>query len=198
MIARTCRGRSLAGVLAILATAACTAAPPETASSAVPAASAFLAQLRPHDLGREFEAVQLVTVSRDDKVFVAEVRLSVKADRLMLVAQDTLGQRLMTIVWTDTGITDERSPNLPALVSPKGMLADLVAIGASEAAVRRALQQGGARLVVQDRERIILSGDEETMRAILGWPSGAPWTGRTSYRNVRAGYSVDIQSVEQP
>ena len=141
MIARTCRGRSLAGVLAILATAACTAAPPETASSAVPAASAFLAQLRPHDLGREFEAVQLVTVSRDDKVFVAEVRLSVKADRLMLVAQDTLGQRLMTIVWTDTGITDERSPNLPALVSPKGMLADLVAIGASEAAVRRALQQ---------------------------------------------------------
>ena len=65
---------------------ACTAASPETASSAVPAASAFLAQLRPHDLGREFEAVQLVTVSRDDKVFVAEVRLSVKADRLMLVA----------------------------------------------------------------------------------------------------------------
>src|SRR5882757_11142117 len=116
----------------------------------------------------------------------------------MLVAQDTLGQRLMTIVWTDTGITDERSPNLPASVSPKGMLADLVAIGASEAAVRRALQQGGARLVVQDRQRIILSGDEETMYAIVGWSSGAPWTGRTSYRNVRAGYSVDIQSVEQP
>ena len=51
---------------------------------------------------------------------------------------------------------------------------------------------------MQDRERIILSGDEETMRATLGWSSGAPWTGQTSYRNVRAGYSVDIQSVEQP
>ena len=40
----------------------------ETASSAVPAPSAFLGRLRPPDLGREFEAVQLVTVSRDDKV----------------------------------------------------------------------------------------------------------------------------------
>jgi hypothetical protein len=198
MIAWTYLSRSMAGVLGLLAMAACAAAPPETASSAVPAASTFLAQLGPHDLGREFEAVQLVTVRRDDKVFVAEVRLSVKADRLMLVAQDTLGQRLMTIVWTDTGITDERSPNLPALVSPKGMLADLMAIGASEDAVRRALQQGGARLVVHDGQRIILSGDDETMRAFLGWSSGAPWTGRTSYRNVRAGYSVDIQSVEQP
>jgi Protein of unknown function (DUF3261) len=197
MTVRKCLGRSAAVILGILATAACATASPEAASSAVPAASAFLAQLRPHDLGREFEAVQLVTVSRDDKVFVAEVRLSVKADRLILVAQDTLGQRLMTIVWTDAGITDERSPNLPAVVSPKGMLADLVAIGASEAAVRRALQQGGARLVAQDGQRIILSGDKETMRAVMGWPSAGPWTGRTSYRNVRAGYSVDIQSVEQ-
>ena len=38
----------------------------------------------------------------------------------------------------------------------------------------------------------------QTMRATLGWSPGAAWTGRTSYRNVRAGYSVDIQSVEQP
>jgi Protein of unknown function (DUF3261) len=198
MIARTCFRRSMVGVLGILAAAACTAAQPEAASSAVPASSAFLARLRPNDLGREFEAVQLVTVSHDNKVFVAEVRLSVRADRLMLVAHDTLGQRLMTIVWTDKGIVDERSPNLPAPVSPKGMLADLVAIGGAEDAVRRALEQSGARLVMKDGQRIILSGGEETMRASLGWPSGAPWTGRMSYRNVRAGYSVDIQSVEQP
>ena len=198
MIAATGLGLSMVGVLGILATAACTAAAPEAASSAVPASSAFLAHLRPDDLGRQFDAVQLVTVSRDDKVFVAEVQLSVRADRLMLVAQDIIGQRLMTIVWTDKGIVDERSPNLPTLVSPQGMLADLVAIGGSEEAVRRALEQIGARLIVQDRQRIILWGGEETMRAKLGWSPGAAWTGRTSYHNVRAGYSVDIQSVEQP
>ena len=37
----------------------------------------------------------------------------------------------------------------------------------------------------------------ETLRATLGWQSGARWTGRMSYRNVRAGYSVEVQSVEQ-
>jgi hypothetical protein len=198
MILRTCLRHSIVGTVAILATGACTSAPPDAASSAVPAAQAFLGHLRPADLGREFEAVQLVTVNRDGKAFVAEVRLSVRADRLMFVAQDTLGQRLLTVVWTDTGVVDERSPNLPPLVSPAGMLADLVAICGPEDAVRRALAQSGSRLLVQDGQRIILSDGKETMRATLGWQSGAPWTGRMSYRNVRAGYSVDVQSVEQP
>ena len=189
--------RSIVGALAILTMAACTSISPEAATSAVPAPAAFLGRLRPADLGREFEAAQLVTVSRDSKSVVVEVRLSVRADRLTLVAQDMLGQRLLTVVWTDTGIVEERSPNLPAAVSPVGLLADLVAICGPEDAVRRALEQSGARLIVQDGQRIILSGGEETMRATLGWQSGARWTGRMSYRNVRAGYSVEVQSVEQ-
>ena len=198
MIARRYLRRSIMGALPILAATACMSLPAETVSSAVPAPSAFLAQLRPGDLGRQFEAVQLVTVSRDGKAFVAEVRLSVRPDRLMLVAQDMLGQRLMTVTWTDAGITDERSPNLPASVSPVGMLADLVAICGPEDAVRRALEGTGARLLVQDGQRIILLNGQETLRATVGWQPGAPWTGRLSYRNVRAGYSVEVQSVEQP
>src|SRR4029453_5664188 len=139
-------GRSGVGSLVLMAMAACTSVPPEAASSAVPAPKAFLERLRPADLGREFGAVQLVSVRRDDKVFIAEVRLSVRKDRLMFVAQDMLGQRLMTVTWTDGGIVEERSPNLPALVSPAGMLADLVAIGGPEDAVRRALEQTGSPL----------------------------------------------------
>jgi hypothetical protein len=198
MIERRYLRRSIMGALPILTVAACTSLPAEAVSSAVPAPAAFLAQLRPGDLGRQFEAFQLVTVSRDGKAFVAEVRLSVRRDRLMLVAQDMLGQRLMTVTWTDTGIVDERSPNLPASVSPVGMLADLVAICGPEDAVRRALEQTGARLLVQDGQRIILLNGQETLRATVGWQAGAPWTGRLSYRNVRAGYSVEVQSVEQP
>ena len=189
--------RSIVGLLGILA-AACADKAPEAAGSAVPASSAFLALLRPADLGRKFEAVQLVTVRRGDNVIVADVRLSAGSDQLMLVAQDMIGQRLMTIVWTDTGVAEERSPNLPAQVSPRGLLADLVAIAGSEDTVRRALEQTGASLIVQDGQRIIRSGGEETMRATIGWPAGAPWTGRMSYHNVRAGYSVEIQSMEQP
>jgi hypothetical protein len=196
MIAR-CLRRSVVGSFALMAVAACTSVPPEAASSAVPAPKAFLERLRPADLGREFEAVQLVSVSRDDKVFVAEVRLSVRKDRLMFVAQDMLGQRLMTVTWTDSGVVEERSPNLPALVSPAGMLADLVAICGPEDAVRRALEQTGSQLVTDPGGRVILRDGKETLRATLGWQPGARWTGRLMYRNVRAGYSVEVQSVEQ-
>ena len=196
MIAR-CLRRSVVVSLVLVAMAACTSVPPEAASSAVPAPKAFLDRLRPADLGREFEAVQLVSVSRDDKTFVAEVRLSVRKDRLMFVAQDMLGQRLMTVTWTDSGVVEERSPNLPALVSPAGMLADLVAICGPEEAVRRALEQTGSQLVTDPGGRVILRDGKETLRATLGWQSGVRWTGRLMYRNVRAGYSVEVQSVEQ-
>lgn len=190
-------GRTVVGITGFLASA-CTTPSPEVIGSAVPASQAFLGHLRAADLGREVEAAQLVTVSRDDKAVTVEVRLSVKAERLILVAQDMLGQRLMTVQWTDAGIAEERSPNLPAVVSPVGLLADLVALCWPEDAVRRALGRDGASLVVKDGERIVLLGREETMRATLGWRSSAPWTGQTRYRNVRAGYTVDVQSVEQP
>jgi len=171
---------------------------PGSVSSTVPASSTFLSNLRPADLGREVEAVQLVTVSRDGNAVLVEVRLSLKAGQLFLVAQDMLGQRVMTVTWTEDGVRDERAPSLPPVVSPVGMLADLVAICWPEDIVRRALEKSGANLTAQGNQRIILSGREETMRAAVGWPPQGPWNGRTSYRNVRAGYSVDVQSVEQP
>ncbi len=190
--------RSMIALLALLFPAACASVPPQAASSAVPDPKAFLSHLKPADLGRSFEAVQLVTVNRDGRSFVSDVRLSVRPDRLLLVAQDMLGQRLMTVTWTGAGITDERAPTLPPSVSPVGLLADLVAISAPEEVVRRALAPLGATLVVQDGQRIVSLGSQETLRATLGWTAGAPWTGRMSYRNVRAGYAVEVQSVEQP
>ena len=196
MIARRSLCAVAVGMLGVLA-AACTSPSSEVVGSAVPSPSAFLSHLRPADLGRQFEAVQLVTVTHDAKSLVIEVRLSARADRLMLVAQDMLGQRLTTVSWTDAGVVAERSPNLPPFVSPTGLLADLVAICWPEETVRRALEKVGANLRVEGNQRAIFLGSKETLRATLGWQPQAPWTGRSSYRNVRAGYSVDIQSVEQ-
>lgn len=197
MITRRSLRCAALGVLGVLA-AACTSPSSEAVGSAVPAPSAFLSHLRPAGLGRQFEAVQLVTVTHGAKSLVIEVLLSVRADRLMLVAQGMLGQRLITVSWTDAGIVEERSSDLPPFVSPTGLLADLVAICWPEDAVRRELGKVGANLRVEGNQRAIFLGSEETLRATLGWQPQAPWTGRTSYRNVRAGYSVDIQSVEQP
>jgi hypothetical protein len=159
---------------------------------------AFLDRVRPADLGRTVDAVQLVSVSRDSAAFTIEVRLSVRAQQLRFVAQDMIGQRLMTVLWNGTDVVEERSPYLPAFIVPKGLLADLVAICWPERVVRQALESSGSTLSTQNNERIILAGGRETMRATRSWGPQGPWTGRLSYRNVRAGYTVDVQSVEQP
>jgi hypothetical protein len=195
--ARFCLRLGAFALVAAIA-AACTAPGPEAASSAVPAPGAFLDHIRPADLGRDVDAVQLVSVSRDSTAITIEVRLSIRAQQLRLVAQDMIGQRLMTVQWNGADVVEERSSNLPTFVAPKGLLADLVAICWPESAVRQALEQTGSTLSVRNDERIILAGGRETMRAVRSWGPQAPWTGRLTYRNVRAGYIVDVQSVEQP
>jgi len=187
-----------AAALIAVAAAACAASNPEIASSAVPMPGAFLDRVRPADLGRDVDAVQLVSVSRDSAAVTIEVRLSVRAQQLRFVAQDMIGQRLMTVQWNGTDVVEERSPYLPAFIVPKGLLADLVAICWPESVVRQALEASGSTLSTQNNERIILAGGRETMRAMRSWGPQGPWTGRLSYRNVRAGYTVDVQSVEQP
>jgi hypothetical protein len=190
--------RLVAVALIAVEATACVASNPEVASSAVPMPGAFLDRVRPADLGRDIDAVQLVSVSRDSTAFTIEVRLSVRAQQLRFVAQDMIGQRLMTVYWNGTDVVEERSPNLPIFIVPKGLLADLVAICWPENVVRQALESSGSTLSMQNDERIILAGGRETMRAVRTWGPQAPWTGRLSYRNVRAGYTVDVQSVEQP
>ena len=200
MIARRYFRRSIMGALPILAVAACTSSPAEAVSSAVPAPSAFLAQLRPRrSRPRQFEAVQLVTVSRDGKAFMAEVRLSVRPDRLDARGPGHARPTPHDGHWTDAGMTDERSPNLPASVSPSRdagrSRGDLLA-RKTPCAGR---SKGPARsLLVQDGQRIILLDNAGDHARDPGLAAGAPWTGRMSYRNVRAGYSVEVQSVEQP
>lgn len=186
-----------ATLAALLTSAGCAPGGLAMGNSAVPSPQAFLDHLRPSGLGRNVEAVQLVTLDHGGRIVSIELRLGITADRLKLVAQDMLGQRLMSIDWTDTGVVTTRSPNLPPSVSPVDLLADLVAICWPEALVRQALEQTGSRLTVQGNQRTILSGGRETMVATRGWPDGAPWTGRLSYHNLRAGYVVDVQSVEQ-
>lgn len=186
-----------AALAALLASAGCAPGGLATGNSAVPSPQAFLDHLRPSGLGRNVEAVQLVTLAHSGQIVSIELRLSISADQFKLVAQDMLGQRLMTIDWTNNGVAFTRARNLPPSVSPADLLADLVAICWPEALVRQALEQTGNQLTVRGNQRTILSGGRETMVATRGWQDGAPWTGRLSYRNLRAGYVVDVQSVEQ-
>jgi hypothetical protein len=184
-------------LLGAILLAGCTGPSPGDIPAGVPSPASFLAAIKPADLGRETEVAQLVTVTHGDKSITVDARVSVKRDRLLMVAQDMLGQRLMTVRWDDAGVAVERSPNLPDSVSPQAILADLVAIAWPADAVQRALAGSSARLVQQPGQRIVMLGRRETLHATIGWPEGR-WTGSMSYRNVRAGYTVSVQSVEQP
>ena len=158
--------------------------------------AAFFAAIRPGDLGRGVEAIQLVGVRRGESVLFFEIRLSVTRDRLILVALDSLGQRIMTVRWTDQGVVSEKAPTLPPVVSPERLLLDLVAILWPAPAVEQALARTGATLVVQGRARMSRMRGRDVLRAQLGWEQGAAWVGELSYLNVSRGYTVDVRSKE--
>lgn len=185
--------RSLLAVIALPWTGCTT---PEDIGGPALDSAAFFAAIRPGDLGRTVEAIQLVSVRRGQEALFFEIRISVTRDRLILVALDSLGQRLMTMRWTADGVVSEKAPTLPAVVSPERLLLDLVAILWPQQVVAQALARIGASLTVQARGRTISIKGREVLRARSGWEQGAAWTGELSYLNVSRGYTVDVRSRE--
>lgn len=186
--------RFLLAVVA-LASTGCTSPSEDIGGPALDSA-AFFAAIQPGDLGRSVEAIQLVGVRRGENALFFEIRLSVTGERLILVALDSLGQRLMTVRWSDQGVVSEKAPTLPPVVSPERLLLDLVAILWPQQAVERALARTGATLAVQGRTRTIRMRGHDVLRAQLGWQQGAAWVGELSYVNVSRGYTVDVRSKE--
>jgi hypothetical protein len=156
----------------------------------------FFTAIRPGDLGRSVEAIQLISVRRGQDAVFFEIRISVARERLVLVALDSLGQRLMTIRWTEAGVVSEKALTLPPVVSPERLLLDLVAILWPQHQVEQALARTGASLAVQGSTRTITMRGREMLRAQLGWAQGAAWVGELSYLNVSRGYTVDVRSRE--
>jgi hypothetical protein len=183
-------------LLAAIALAGAGCTPPEDIGGPALETTAFFAAIRPADLGRNVEAIQLVSVRRGEEALFFEIRISVTRERLMLVALDSLGQRIMTIRWTDAGVVADKAPTLPPVVSPERLLLDLVAILWPQQAVERALARIGATLAVQPRARTIKVRERDVLRAQLGWEQGAAWAGTLSYLNVSRGYTVDVRSRE--
>lgn len=182
-------------IAVVLALTGCPGAPENLGGPALDT-TAFFAAIRPADLGRSVDAIQLVSVRRGQDALFFEIRISVRNESLMLVALDSLGQRIMTIRWTRAGVTSEKAPTLPSIVSPERLLLDLVAILWPQVAVERALAQGGASLEVRSGGRTVRIRGREVLRATLGWEQDAAWVGELSYLNVSRGYTVDVRSRE--
>ena len=152
---------------------------------------------RPVDLGRTFEVSQLVTAQYGDQTYVFEGHLSAKPDRFLMIGLDTTGRRALTITWTDSGISYEAAPWVPAKLRPENILADMVLLYFPDAVIGKALAGSGGTVTTSASQRVIEADGKEAITAdYQPAVSGDPWSGHQHYRNLAWGYELDIQTAE--
>jgi|GEM_PF-2167278 len=185
--------RHLLSLILVGLLAACSLSPPAGGSVAL-APQVSLRLPTSAQSGEAIEAVQLVTASHGGDSFTFEGRLSVNADRLILVTTDGMGRRAMTIRWGNGSLEVEKASWLPAgLPPPANMLADIMLMywpvevlrthvdGASVEAdgTSRSLRRDGAVMVE-------ISGDAD------------PWNGTVSLYNRVWEYRIHVVSSRLP
>jgi hypothetical protein len=151
---------------------------------------------QPADLGRNVQAMQLITVQRDGDTYVFEGQISITPERFLLVGTDAMGRRAMTVTWTDTGVTTETAPWMPSALRPDSMLADIVMLYWPEDVVRRAIAPAGAELVTDAMSRSVRIDGRDVLHAEYDGAGASPWTGSLHYANHGWGYEITVRSVE--
>lgn len=151
---------------------------------------------RPGDLSQSVEASQMVTARYGSQSFVFEGHISATPERFLMVGLDSLGRRAMTITWTESAITYESAPWLPAQLRPENVLADMVLLYWPELSVRSALAPSGGAMTVSPGRRTISRNDRPVvMIEYEAADDGSSWSGRLRYRNLAFNYELDVQSI---
>jgi hypothetical protein len=153
---------------------------------------------KPSHLGQSFEAAQLVTAHFGDRVFAFEGHLSATPDRFLLVGVDPMGQRIISITWTDDGITADKADFVPAQIRPSNILADLVMLYWPGAAVQQALEGSGALVYDEPQARRIAVAGRDIVQTRYQGTGGDRWNGSASLCNLVWGYCLDIRSEKLP
>jgi hypothetical protein len=150
----------------------------------------------PASMGRNIEAVQLVSIHHGGNTMVIEAHLSITAARVLLVGIDAAGQRLMTVTWQGTQISVQTSPFLPKEVQPGAMLADIVTLYWPESVVRQVLQAAGATLSVTTSSRVVTLHGRPVLQATYEAGSANPWRGGLRYSNLSWGYDIAVTVLQ--
>jgi hypothetical protein len=171
--------------------AAC-AGPVRTVETVAVAPDILLAMPSPGELGRPVDVMQLVTARHDGEVFVFEGRLSADADSVLLVGTDTMGQRILTIRWTEGRMEVDRAAWLPRSVRPENVLADIILVYWPDASLRRALAPSGATLESSAGARVIRQHGNDIIDVRY---EGQPWSGVAHLKNLAWNYEIEMRSV---
>ena len=168
--------------------AACST-PPAINSQAVPVAPGVnFSLLSPADLGRPIDAVQLVTAHHGSDTFVIEGRLSVTPDQILMVGTDPLGNRIMSVRWSNHILTVDKASWVPDILHPENILADVMMTYWPEASVRHGLS--GASLEATPERHIQTNGKDVVVISY----DGDPWSGTTHLKNLAWDYQIDVKS----
>lgn len=185
--------RRLLSLILVGLLAGCSLSPPAGGSVAL-APQVSLRLPTSAQSGEAVEAVQLVTASHGGDSFTFEGRLSVNADRLILVTTDGMGRRAMTIRWSNGQLTVDKASWLPAgLPPPANMLADIMLMY-WPVEVLRAHVDGAS--VETDGTSRSLRRDGTVMVEISG--AADPWNGTVSLYNRVWEYRIHVVSSRLP
>ena len=154
--------------LLLIPLAACATPPAPPPGTVMVAPGIQFALPAPAALGREVEAVQLVSARHGTDSFTFEGHLSVTRERVLLAGTDGFGQRLMQITWDGNTITAQKAPFLPDGLRPENVLADVMMIYWPETQVPGDL--------------VVIERDDD------------PWRGHARLTNRAWDYEIDVQS----
>jgi hypothetical protein len=160
--------------LFLLSACATPPAPPPDAVMVAP--GALLTLPAPAALGREIEAVQMVSAHHGGEDFTFEGHLSVTRERVLLAGTDGFGQRLMEIRWDGKAVIAQKAAFLPDALRPENILADVMMIYWPDAAIQAGLHGaplGGRVAIERDRD---------------------PWNGHAHLANRAWDYEIDVRS----
>jgi hypothetical protein len=168
------------------------AAPVRSVDTVSVAPNILLVMPSPGELGRPVDVMQLITARRGNDVYVFEGRFSATADSLLLVGMDGMGQRILTIRWTQGRMEVERAAWLPNALRPENVLADIILIYWPEASLRRALAPSGAALESSPESRVIRQHGDDIIDVHY---EGELWSGVARLKNLVWNYEIEVRSV---
>lgn len=149
----------------------------------------------PGALGREIDAVQMITAHYRDQSFTFEGRISVAPDKLVLAGLDGFGRRAITVTRTSQGIDIDAAPWLPASLRAANILADLAMLYWPESAVQGGLSGPEAVVKSEGKVRSILWRGKEVVHIDYETSGQDHWGESARLRNPAFVYELDSRSA---
>ncbi|MGK2942112.1 MAG: DUF3261 domain-containing protein [Immundisolibacter sp.] len=169
-----------------LALAGCAMAPPQTVSTEFPV-------LAPSTLGTAHSARQLLQAAFDEHDLAFQCVVDAHPDSLAVVGLDALGQRWFSLHHDGRTLESRLSPQAPAQLNPRRILADMQLALWPLAALQQALA-GSTWQVTEPAPATRRLRRDGRLVAEVHYADADPWRGQLWLSNFETGYTLSVES----